>query len=95
MGQRLVLRWAEEQWGLAVPQLQAAEEALEQLKKEAEMSAIKLKDTRFTLEVGLGFRVEGLGLRAPKQTKSSTTPQELLRPFCRHASIAGGQYMQL
>ena len=51
MGQRMVLRWAEEQWAGAVPLLQSAQEALEELKKEAELAAIKEKDTRFTLEV--------------------------------------------
>lgn len=68
MGQRMVLRWAEEQWAGAVPRLKAALEALEKLKKEAESAAIKEKDTRFTLEVGawlsLAHRVLELGVWA-------------------------------
>ena len=51
MGQRMVLRWAEEQWAGSVPLLKSAQEALEKLKKEAELAAVKEKDTRFTLEV--------------------------------------------
>lgn len=51
MGQRLLLRWAEEQWAGSLQRMQAAEGALDKLKTAAKAAALKMKDTRFTLEV--------------------------------------------
>ena len=51
MGQRLLLRWAEEQWAGALQRLKATQEAVHKLKVAAKAAAVKEKDTRFTLEV--------------------------------------------
>ena len=51
VGQRLLLRWAEEQWAGSLQRMQAAEGALDKLKTAAKAAALKMKDTRFTLEV--------------------------------------------
>lgn len=51
MGQRLLLRWAEEQWAGSLQRMRAAKGALDKLKTAAKAAALKMKDTRFTLEV--------------------------------------------
>ena len=61
VGQRLLLRWAEEQWAGALQRLAPAQAAVEKLKEAAKAAAVKLKDTRFTLEVLRAWCTAALG----------------------------------